>query len=421
MCGPNIDGPALAWHHVRMKSLSPPVLLLALLAPPACSSDDDAGAADAALDGAAGAPDLGSQPTAQPVSQAGTLQRPEPDENGVRVRGGETGDFGSDDVPVCIHTRLPVSTEQARDLGLPIDAQLESFDRTLTASVHYGALSCQPGSQPSSDTSIAIVLRRLQTYAVDVERNPGIESEDDCGDDFLAYDAVVELTTADGALAGTFYAPVEESDGRLYFSARADVRNFQGSLELPVDPERVHFAAIDFAASITGTELTGSLRPEVTYVDVTPWARTEGVLAFFPALSRADDPSCEASGETSAPAVGPESFTLDAYPGSQPPATFPARLEARAYDGARANVEVLVNGVPRQLLDVGEEEALELGGLQPGAEVAVSVRNAGAAGSVSVAIFSNDCLVAAAGCGGAECSAEDAGVVVPVDCRGLQD
>ncbi|HTV24179.1 MAG TPA: hypothetical protein VMG12_36050 [Polyangiaceae bacterium] len=387
-----------------MHFLCPRSLLLALVALPACSS------------GSGGT----SEPGSQPASQLATLERPEPDENGVRVRGGETGDFGSDDVPVCIHTRQPVSIEQARALGLPIDAQLASFDRPLTASLHYGPPSCVAGQEPSSDTSITLVLRPLQVYAVDVEPNPSVVSDDDCGADYLAYDAVVEVSTADGALAGTFYAPVSAFEGPLGFVVRADVRNFEGSLELPVDPERVHFAIIDIAATIDGTTLDGSFVPEITYVDVTPWQPTRGVFAFFPARSGADDPFCDASSGHEEPSVGPESFALDAYPGSNPPATFAARLEVRAFDGARANVEVLVDGAPRQLADVSEEGQLELGGLEAGAEVAVSVRNAGSSGSVSAVVFSNDCLVAAAGCSG-DCSANDEGVVVPLDCRGVLD
>jgi hypothetical protein len=65
---------------------------------------------------------------------------------------------------------------------------------------------------------------------------------------------------------------------------------------------------------------------------------------------------------------------------------------------------------------VSEPEELDLGSVELGTELAVSVRNGTGAGSVSVLIRSNDCVVAAASCSGTECSAYQT-LLDPVDCR----
>jgi hypothetical protein len=357
-----------------------------------------------------------------PATEAGPSARPEPDENGVRVRGGEPNEFGNDGIKACIETRRQVSTDEARELALPIDTHLAWFASTHESSLHYGPPSCGAGGQPSSDTQIAIQIRPLQAYVVSRETNPF--SDSDCSSqpdfdrfsDYLAYDAVVTVETADGALAGTFYAPVSARDGGLAFVVAADIRNFEGTLELPLDPARVHYAELGIAATVGAGEMTGSLQPYVTYVDVEPWAGAQGGFAFFPARSGvADSPYCWTD-TTREPPTGTEPFTLDAYPGSQPPATFPLRLEVLAYDGASADVEVIVAGEPRHLAGVSESEELELGSVELGTELAVSVRNGAGAGSVSVLIRSNDCVVAAASCSGMECSAYRT-LLDPVDCR----
>jgi len=387
-----------------MTPLSRPAWLLSLLTVCACGAD--------AGDGS------------NPAAEAGPVARPEPDENGVRVRGGEPNEFGNDGIAACVETQREVSTEEARALALPIDTHLAWFARTHESSLHYGPPSCgaEADGQPSSDTQIALQIRLLRAYVVSFETNPLGDS--DCSSerdpiresDYLAYDAVVTVETADGALAGAFYAPVSGRRGELAFVVSADIRNFEGTLELPLDPDRVHYAELGIAANLGAEEMTGVLQPSVIYVDVEPWTGARGGFAFFPARSGvAESPYCWTDTRLE-PATGPELFTLDAYPGSTPPATFPLRLEVEAYDGASADVEVTVAGEPRQLAGVSEAEELELGSVELGTELAVSVRNGAGAGRVSVLIWSNDCVVAAASCSGMECSAYET-ALAPVDCR----
>jgi hypothetical protein len=387
-----------------MASLARPLRLLSCLTVWACGAD------------------AGDGDGSSPLTEARPIERPEPDENGVRVRGGEPNEFGNDGIASCIETQRPVSTDEARELALSIDTHLAWFASTHESSLHYGPPSCGTGGQPSSDTQIAIQIRPLQAYVVSHETNP--LSDSDCSSkpdfdrssDYLTYDAVVTVETADGALAGTFYAPVSEREGGLDFAVAADIRNFEGTLQLPLDPDRVHYAQLGIAATVGAEEMTGSLQPYVTYVDVEPWIGAPGGFAFFPARGGvADTPYCWTD-TTREPPTGTELFTLDAYPGSQPPATFPLRLEVQAYDGASADVEVIVAGEPRQLAGVSESEELELGSVELGTELAVSVRNGAGSGRVSVLIRSNDCVVAAASCSGTECSGYQTSLD-PVDCR----
>jgi hypothetical protein len=107
---------------------------------------------------------------------------------------------------------------------------------------------------------------------------------------------------------------------------------------------------------------------------------------------------------------------LDAYPGSDPAPTFPLRLEVLAYDGASADVEVIVAGESRQLDGVSEAKELELDSVELGTELAVSVRNRAGAGRVSVVLISNDCVVAVADCSGMGCSSAYETVLAPPHC-----
>jgi hypothetical protein len=382
----DLDDAAATWHHESMAFFSHPAWLLSLLAASACGAD--------AGDG-----------SSRPAGVA-PVARPEPDENGVRVRGAEPNTFNNDGISECVAVRREVSIEEARDLGLPIDTHLAWFAQRHESSLHYGPPSCGASEQPSSDTQITLQMRPLETYLVSFETNP--QSGGDCtsptrDSDYLTYDAVIEVETADGSVTGTFYAPVTERQGQLSFAVGADVRNFEGTLELPVNIERMHYAELGIAANIGSEEMTGGLQASVIYVDSDPWAAGEGELVYFPARSGAADWYCWTNG-ASEPVPGSEPFTLDAYPGSNPPATFPLRLQVLASDGTSADVEVIVGGEPLQLGGVSGIEERELGSVELGTELAVSVRNREGDGRVSVVLLSNGCVVAAADCSGTACS-----------------
>jgi len=356
------------------------------------------------------------------ASQSARHARPEADENGVRVRSG-TREVGSDTVSDCIETPQAVSIEEARERALPIDEHLAWFAQTHEASLHYGLPSCAPGPQPSSDTRLAISIRPLQTYAVSVERNPinfgdeplGEEGLMLCGTDYLSYDAVVTVETGDGALAGVFYAPASGRE-QVAFAVATDVRNFEGTLELALDPDRTHVALLSLNASIGAEGLRGNLFTSVTYVDVEPWRADVGGFAFFPARNDPDDPICSTLDAVTQPATGLERFTLDFYAGSDSPVTLPLRLEALAFDGASADVEVVVGGEAQQVTSVSGSRELELGRFELGTELEVAVQNRTATGRVRVALLNNDCVVATVDCNGAECSRDEA-LVALVDCR----
>jgi hypothetical protein len=136
---------------------------------------------------------------------------------------------------------------------------------------------------------------------------------------------------------------------------------------------------------------------------------------YFPARSGAADWYCWTNG-AGEPVSGSEPFTLDTYPGSNPPATFPLRLEVLASDGTSADAEVIVGGEPLQLGGVNGIEERELGSVELGTELAISVRSRAGDGRVSVVLVSNGCVVAAADCSGRGCSSNYAAPLAPPNC-----
>ncbi len=91
-----------------------------------------------------------------------------------------------------------------------------------------------------------------------------------------------------------------------------------------------------------GDDAGGSLRPVVTYVDGEYWEEALGANAFWPAVNAASDPYCDQTAASSPPDDGPESFSFDDYPGSEPPAPSKCRctpVTAAALTSRRLSTE----------------------------------------------------------------------------------
>jgi hypothetical protein len=264
---------------------------------------------------------------------------------------------------------------------------------------------------------VTIRARRLATYAVDWMENPNIiEANRQCGNDALEHDAVVEIATDDESIRGVFYATLGGDGPSLDFAGSTDTRNFSGSLEFPVDPTRVHFAEVVFRATL-GADMAGLLLPAITYVDDEAWEEALGICAFWPAVNMSSDLFCTSITASD----GPEMFSFDSYPGSDPPALFPVVVQLNAGEPGSADLQVEVAGERHDFPMAQTGDKVSLGEYPIGTAIQLKVTNTGASDRVIAVFIVNACGLSRASCDGASCEGSAELVVSPMDCRGLRD
>lgn len=264
------------------------------------------------------------------------------DAHGVRVTGGETSDLGggSELVPDPCRdvetTRL--SLEEARQQALPVDAKVAFLETAYEAPFRWG-YDCGPGEPASSELEpVGDTRLRLQGEVVDVLRTtrtplPGQPATTQCADR-LDYRSVFALSTADGRITGRFYARFPFPFMSDLVRAWPDLRNFTGSLEVPIDPARPHWARLLLQLGLADDGiLYGSLDTVVNYTDGAPGGGMYGIAGFV--LSEDGEPRAYSSTgpgrcepRTAVPAAA-EPVSLDGYDGSRETPTCP--VEASYY------------------------------------------------------------------------------------------
>lgn len=336
--------------------------------------------------------------------------KPLPDENGVRVAGTETSDFGSGDEPACLSEPSEIDRESAKELGFDVDEHWQRLESPQPVSLR----SC---GGDEDDRELELEFEILSLTLHEVSPNPNIiEDGLDCGEDYLSYDTVARVSTADGWVSGAFYLTMTayESNQINGFSY-VDLRNFDGTMTFPLELSRSHFAEMEVNFTLVEDSAPrGFFRPRVTYVDdPDTWQSAPGQLTVFPS---SEEGYCDGADEVSdAPPVA-----LSDYSGATPPATFPVTVSASATSGVM-DVVVNVNGMPVEERAAVESVSIELGEFVAGTEVQVVTTASDDTTSVYSNVSVNGCTIARGTCDEEACEATATGFVQPLDCRGFAD
>lgn len=337
---------------------------------------------------------------------------PPADDFGVRVAGGESGDFGNGtDTPCGLRSvDTVISEEEAQQEGLDVDA-----DRAWLASAHAAALLYNPSECASAPEVCDDTRVELRAEVVEVIRVDGISTRpsESCPAEWQAFDyrLAVSIESDDGNLAGTFYARAgrTESDAGVITvrgKALPDLRNFEGQLPIKLEPARAHFAFMDagFALMNDGTA-SGELEPAVSYYDelAERVAVAEPIgpeMRFGPDLTR--DPEAV---YPSALAREGTASTLSTYSGSsdEPRVTLTVRADA-VEPMADVYLTITIDGEEVQAESVAAGTSVELGKHPFGTRVSVDVHNGNGAGQVRANVLQDNCFVASSFCNDQDCT-----------------
>jgi hypothetical protein len=326
------------------------------------------------------------------------------DEHGVRVTGGETSDLGGGEGepdPCGDVETQRLSTDEARQLGLPVDAKVAFLQDTFEAPFRWG-FGCDAAGYPldEQDTRVRVHGEIVDVYRTTRAPLPNEPTTRECADR-LSYRFVFDLSTDDGQLSGRFYAgtPRLPHPVGLVVAAAPDLRNFVGDLALPIDLSRPHWGAlrVNLAVNDETGALQGSITPVLNYSDDEV---IDDALGIFGRVLDADTEASSSNPDCrfSAPAVPTaEPVTLNAYDGSREVPTCPVAASYWVSDGYLGDsyssresgaVNVEVDGVP---LAVGWGVPESLGRLPNGARVRVEMQSIVAGGMPFAALeFGND-------------------------------
>ncbi|MEY4545437.1 MAG: hypothetical protein RL685_1632 [Pseudomonadota bacterium] len=286
--------------------------------------------------------------------------RPSPEPKPVpftwRRAGGETTDFGGNDVPTCEGSASPISQQQASERGFDVAATLAQIEGVVQADLVWSEGSCyEANSCPHTGVtiatrleSIALITRTLQPGASD----PGEECQDG-----LEYVLNVELSTADGSLAGSFRSHVfswlRTVDGGWNGAGVIALTDLRGTRQLAVDMTRPHWNEVQVGLH-WGAQLTGELEATILYTDEEAPREQRSLSAAWSSA----EPAALANGDPLQ--TGPDSIPLEDYQGSTIPATFEVEaLPELEQPGSR--LRVTLNGEVTSFDPIPEGQVLTLG------------------------------------------------------------
>jgi hypothetical protein len=202
------------------------------------------------------------------------------------VDGSQTGGEGQLDACSTISI-TEVDADEARALGFAVDEHLALFDQTFEEPFHRGNLDCS-ALPPTSDGEIQV---RASLQGIDlVHREPtDPDAAETCPTSertYLQYRAVIELTTDDGTLAGSFeskaWVSAAPDHAGLVFSVDATPSAFNGSLGIRVDASRAHVGKLDGQVALGATVWESRLFTTVSYLDGAEPIQSQGDGIFWP-------------------------------------------------------------------------------------------------------------------------------------------
>jgi hypothetical protein len=370
------------WHQVRMLKRVVVVILCTVL-------------------GCSGGKDLAEEPEIVPIA------------------GGQTGDFGDGDAPVCeLRARGEIAPERAVELGFPLDGYLALLSTEHQGALHWGPARCEASAMESADPTISL---RVEPDSLRIfhdqwqTRYEGVACPDG-----LSFEAIVNLESSDGLLRGRFYALFSGDATQQCIAAVPDLRNFRGPFRFKADLARPHWGVMEVNFCFSGDETWGKLRTVIHYTDDLP-ATDEGPSWLEDAFGghwhplqdeeRPDDTDVRVGVGCSDPLVpdaqGADTLSLSEYEGSRRPPTVKLAVRADAVEpAADVAVKVIIDGRVAVQKDVGAGTLLELGSFETGTHVKLEVENAHGAGSVRANILANDCFRASESCDEPNCVAE---------------
>jgi hypothetical protein len=332
-----------------------------------------------------------------------------------RSAGGETTDFGGNDPPACDAESSPVTREQAIALGFDPDADRASLEAVVEADLVWSERGCyDAGTCPHSVLTQTTRVESMELFALSL--HPGVQVlPGECTEKYLDYRLRMELSAADGSLAGSFPArallPLHQLPGDswsgLGFAALTD---FRGTEQLLMNLARPHWSEVRVDAGAWG----GSFEATVLYTD-------GAEPAEHSATRRATWSTTGPAGAYGDPLPKtPDSVALDDYRGSLLPPKFAVEARPR-FDQPGAQLSVSVNGEVTHYDSIPEEQILAFGALRVGDEVSAEVTNPNG-GYVDSVLKIGECTWLSAGCATPGCSARVDTTVTPKRCYpGLVD
>jgi hypothetical protein len=210
------------------------------------------------------------------------------------ARGSQTGGEGS--IASCKSVSITeIDAEQARMLDFPVDAQLALFDQAVVVPFHRGDVDCSMlPARVDGHIQIKASLRGIDRELFE----PALpEVPDVCPAwqrELLRYRAVIDLTTDEGTLMGSFAAigyaghpaPGTEAYAGLVFwgstEAELELKNFAGSLGVRVDPSRAHTGHLRGSVALGATVWASSVFTTVDYTDGGDPLQDQGDVLFWP-------------------------------------------------------------------------------------------------------------------------------------------
>jgi hypothetical protein len=346
--------------------------------------------------------------TPKPVGPEPTPAEPGP--FSWRRAGGETTDFGGNDEPTCDLSSTPITRQQASERGFDVSATLAQIEGVHEADLVWSKDHCyEQGTCPHTRLTIAT---RLESIAL-ISLTPRPDFEDAWGDchDRLEYTLNVELSTADGSLAGSFQSRVsslKNVDGSLSGSGTSiALRDLRGSQRLSVDMARPHWTMVEFGEH-WGTQFGGGLEVTVLYTDGKDPVEQRALGAAWSSV----EPAVLSNGDPLA--TGPDSIALDEYQGSTIPPTFEVEARPR-FDQPGSRLRVTINGAATDFDTIPEGQVLTLGKRQIGDVVSAEViDNQGS--YVESVLRVGECTWVSQSCSTPGCTARAEATVAPKRC-----
>jgi hypothetical protein len=326
-----------------------------------------------------------------------------------RRAGGETTDFGGNDQPTCQEdSASPITRQQAIELGFALDPALPTLDGVSQAELMWSEGACSATSTcPHTSVTISARLESLVLHALSPVPDVLVNA-DDC-QDYLAYASSVELSTADGSIAGSFAitgnARLGDPDGTWSASGTPALTDLRGTRHLSLDAGRPHWSEVVFGLPIG--QRVGGLDATVIYTDGKAPAEQGAMFARWSNAGEVIDFGDRVPS-------GPDSIALDDYHGSSLPPTF--EVEALPFfEQPGARLSVSINGEVRTFDDIPEGEALLLGKLRIGDVVSAEVTN-DRGGWVDSALRVGGCFQPVGRCRTLGCSARAEVTVAAMRC-----
>lgn len=278
-------------------------------------------------------------------------------DSGLRYAGGETSDFGSGSAPFCEYeTGEAITATEAVAVGLDPETAIAAIEGKKTASL--GWFDCSASGKECVDTEITlnVTIESLYRAALYLDRT----EDSSCPAQRLEVRALVDFATADKMLSGSLHTLLIQQNSdpaapRYLGYPWSDLRNFNGSLPLPLDINRPHWTILE-ASLVFGSVFAGTFRLSGQYDDNSYTIR--GNLADFGA-SYNDIPRETLYGFASELTTWVE---LANYEGSKEAPTGP--VEVCLAGAARAKpveVAVSIDGKRSASKQLGVGECIDLG------------------------------------------------------------